>query len=138
MQLLDYYFRPTVFQIGDTETSIFFKNQSIFFVTQELKDKIQDCHAQNKDLAFQTVSGICTVRSFRGEKDELKRYNEALDQMCKVKRQSGIYSAVFCLVRRVRRPWCLFCGNVTNKNMLKFKLIIWSYARRPISLFMTK
>lgn len=76
-------------------------NLSVFFVKQELKEKTQDCHAQNKDLAFQTVSGICTVRSFKGEKDELRRYNEALDELCQVKRQSGIYSAVFLLVRRV-------------------------------------
>lgn len=67
-----------------------------------LKEQIQDCHAQNKDLAQQTVSGICTVRSFKGEKEELRRYKKALDHMCKVKSHSGIYSAVFLLIRRVR------------------------------------
>ncbi|XP_042370254.1 antigen peptide transporter 2-like, partial [Plectropomus leopardus] len=69
-------------------------------LSQELKDQIQDCHAQNKDLAFQTISKIHTVRSFRAEKGELRRYNEALDQMCAVKTRSGIYSAFFCFIRR--------------------------------------
>ncbi|XP_070782860.1 antigen peptide transporter 2 [Enoplosus armatus] len=68
---------------------------------KELKDKIQDCHAQNKDLAFQTISGIHTVRSFKAEKDELRRYNEALGQMCTVQRRSAIYSAIFLLIRRL-------------------------------------
>lgn len=141
MQLLDFYYR-VLFQSNCISnwkhlTSVFLKNQSVFFVTQVLKDKIQDCRAQNKDLAFQTVSGICTVRSFRGEKDEVKRYSEAVNQMCKVKKQSGIYSAVFCLARRVSWPWCLLCDD-TKENMLRFKLIVWSYAWRPISLLMTK
>lgn len=77
-------------------------NLSVFFVEQELKDQIQDCHAQNKDLATQTVRNICTVRSFRAEKDELRRYNEALDQMCAIKTRSGIYSILFGFLRRVR------------------------------------
>ncbi|XP_040923425.1 antigen peptide transporter 2 [Toxotes jaculatrix] len=68
---------------------------------KELKDQMQDCHAQNKDLAFQTISGIHTVRSFKGEKDELRRYNEAVDQLCAVKRRSDIYSSVFLLIRRL-------------------------------------
>ncbi|KAI3365054.1 hypothetical protein L3Q82_010173, partial [Scortum barcoo] len=59
------------------------------FVKQELKDQIQECHAQNKDLAFQTVSKIQTVRSFKAEKDELRRYSEALDRQCAVKRRFG-------------------------------------------------
>ncbi|KAG8008779.1 Antigen peptide transporter 2, partial [Nibea albiflora] len=69
--------------------------------SKELKDQMQDCHAQNKDLALQTVSGIRTVRSFKAEKEELRRYNQALDQMCAVKRRSGIYSAIFLLTRRL-------------------------------------
>nr|CBN81728.1 TAP2 protein [Dicentrarchus labrax] len=70
-------------------------------VSKELKDQIQDCQAKNKDLASQTISGIRTVRSFKAETDELKRYNEALEQMCAIKRRSGIYSAVFGLTRRL-------------------------------------
>ncbi|TKS89483.1 Antigen peptide transporter 2 [Collichthys lucidus] len=69
--------------------------------SKELKDQMQECHAQNKDLASQTVSGIRTVRSFNAEKEEVRRYDEALDQMCAVKRRSGIYSAIFLLLRRL-------------------------------------
>ncbi|XP_018544945.1 antigen peptide transporter 2 [Lates calcarifer] len=68
---------------------------------KELKDQMQDCHAQNKDLAFQTIGGIRTVRSCKAENDELRRYNQALDQMCAVKTRSGIYSSVFLLIRRL-------------------------------------
>uniref|UniRef100_A0A3P8QYK4 Transporter associated with antigen processing, subunit type t, teleost specific n=1 Tax=Astatotilapia calliptera TaxID=8154 RepID=A0A3P8QYK4_ASTCA len=68
---------------------------------KELKEQIQDCQAQNADLASQTVSGIQTVRSFKAEKDEIRRYQEALAQMRVVKRRSGIYSSVFLLVRRL-------------------------------------
>ncbi|XP_035527407.1 antigen peptide transporter 2 [Morone saxatilis] len=70
-------------------------------VSKELKDQIQDCQAKNKDLASQTISGIRTVRSFKAETDELRRYNEALEQMCAIKRRSGIYSAVFGLTKRL-------------------------------------
>ncbi|XP_070846663.1 antigen peptide transporter 2 isoform X1 [Chaetodon trifascialis] len=69
--------------------------------SKELKDQIQDCHAQNKDLAFQTVSGIRTVRSFKAEANEQRRYNEALDQLFAIQRRSGIFSAVFLLIRRL-------------------------------------
>lgn len=72
-------------------------------VSKELKDQIQDCHARNKELASQTLGGIRTVRSFRAEREEARRYNEALDQMCAVKRRSGIYSSVFCVLRRLVR-----------------------------------
>lgn len=68
---------------------------------KELRDQIQDCHAQNKHLALQTISGIHTVRSFKAEKDELRRFNEALDHLCAVKRRQGIYSAIFLLMRRL-------------------------------------
>ncbi|CAK6976646.1 antigen peptide transporter 2 [Scomber scombrus] len=70
-------------------------------VSKEMKEQIQDCHAQNKELAHQTVSAIRTVRSFKGEEGELKRYNAALEEMGSVKRRSGIYSAVFLLIRRL-------------------------------------
>ncbi|XP_059180929.1 antigen peptide transporter 2 [Centropristis striata] len=69
--------------------------------SKELKDQIQDCHAQNKDLVTQTISKISTVRSFRAEKDELRRYGEALEHMCSVKTRQGIYSSFFCLIRRL-------------------------------------
>lgn len=71
-------------------------------VTQDLKDRTQECLAQNKDLASQTISGIRTVRSFNAEKEELRRYHVALEELCAIKRQSDIYSAVYLLTRRVR------------------------------------
>lgn len=70
-------------------------------LSKELKEQIQDCQAQNADLASQTISGIQTVRSFKAEKDELRRYQEALEQMRIAKRRSGIYSSVFLLLRRL-------------------------------------
>ncbi|XP_070708421.1 antigen peptide transporter 2 [Pempheris klunzingeri] len=72
-------------------------------LSKEVKDQLQDCHAQNKDLAFQTISRIHTVRSFMAEKDELRRFNKAVDQISAVKRQWGIYSAVLSLIRRMVR-----------------------------------
>lgn len=72
------------------------------FLFQELKEQTQECHAQNKDLASQVVSGIRTVRSFSAEKDELRRYSVALNELHAIKRRSGIYSAVYLLIRRVR------------------------------------
>ncbi|XP_074519834.1 antigen peptide transporter 2 [Halichoeres trimaculatus] len=69
--------------------------------SQELKDQIQECLAENKDLAFKTISKIQTVRSFKAEKDELKRYNKALEQMSAVKTRAGIYSSAFSLIRRL-------------------------------------
>lgn len=77
-------------------------NQFVFFVKQELKKQIQDCQARNEGLALQTLKWIRTVRSFKAEKDEVRRYNEALDQMRTLKRRSGTYSSAFSLIRRVR------------------------------------
>lgn len=77
-------------------------NLLAFFVKQELKNKIQDCHAENEGLALQSLELIRTVRSFKGESDEVQRYNEAVEQLCAVKRRSGIYSAMFGIIYRVR------------------------------------
>ncbi|KAM6964438.1 antigen peptide transporter 2 [Tautogolabrus adspersus] len=70
-------------------------------LSQELKDQMQECQAQNKDLAFQTISKIHTVRSFKAEKQELRRYDEAVEQMSAVKTRSGIYSSAFSFIRRL-------------------------------------
>lgn len=63
---------------------------------------MQDRLAQAAEHALQTISGIRTVRSFKGESNELKRYNESLEQMCAVNMRAKIYSSVFLLLRRVR------------------------------------
>ncbi|XP_062270255.1 antigen peptide transporter 2 [Platichthys flesus] len=70
-------------------------------LSKAMKDQIQDCQAQNSDLASQTIGGIRTVRSFRAESDEVRRYNKALDQMSRIRRRSRVCSAVFLLMRRV-------------------------------------
>ncbi|KAM9336865.1 antigen peptide transporter 2 isoform 2-T2 [Symphorus nematophorus] len=70
-------------------------------LSTEFKDQMQESLAQNNNLAMQTVKGIRTVRSFRAEDVELRRYGEALECMCAIKRRSGIYSAIFLLLRRL-------------------------------------
>ena len=99
-------------------------------VAQELNDRKQDCHVKNQGLAQQTLGGIRTIRSFKAEEDELRRYYEALEQMCAVKTRSGIYSSVFCLIRRVRRQWWTSvdetCGmqGYTLGNMWSFQVTV--------------
>lgn len=68
---------------------------------KELKEKIQDSHAENRDLVSQTISGIRTVRRFKAEEGELRRYQEAVDRTCSLNRRSRIYSIVFCFIRRL-------------------------------------
>uniref|UniRef100_A0A1A8FZP4 Transporter associated with antigen processing, subunit type t, teleost specific n=2 Tax=Nothobranchius korthausae TaxID=1143690 RepID=A0A1A8FZP4_9TELE len=70
-------------------------------LSKELKEQTQECHAQNKDLASQAVGGIQTIRSFNTEKDELRRYHVALDELLAIRRRSGIFSAVYLLIRRM-------------------------------------
>lgn len=70
-------------------------------LSTELKEKIQAHQAEISDSVLQTVSGIETVRSFNAENVELKRYNAALEQLSAVKRQYGIYSSTFTLIRRM-------------------------------------
>ncbi|XP_038139436.1 antigen peptide transporter 2 [Cyprinodon tularosa] len=70
-------------------------------LSKELKDQTQECHAQSKDLASQTIGGIRTVRSFNAEKEELRRYLVALEELCSIKRRSAIFSAVYLVIRRV-------------------------------------
>lgn len=68
---------------------------------QDLKSQIQDCQAQTKEVASQVIEAVRTVRSFRAEEKELQRYNEALDQMFKLQKRKGIFSAVHLLARRL-------------------------------------
>uniref|UniRef100_A0A672J630 Transporter associated with antigen processing, subunit type t, teleost specific n=1 Tax=Salarias fasciatus TaxID=181472 RepID=A0A672J630_SALFA len=68
---------------------------------QELKDQQQHCQARIKDQASQIIGGIQTVRSFKAEKAELRRYCEAVAQLSAVKRRSGVNSVVFVLIRRL-------------------------------------
>jgi len=68
---------------------------------QDLKDQVQDCHAQTRALALQAFGGVRTVRGSGAEPEERRRYGEALRRLGAVKRRSGVYSAAFLLVRRV-------------------------------------
>ncbi|KAK7919423.1 hypothetical protein WMY93_010707 [Mugilogobius chulae] len=70
-------------------------------LSTELKEQVQAHHAEISELVLQSVSGIETVRSFNAEDVEIKRYNAAVEQLRRVKRQSGIYSSIFCFVRRM-------------------------------------
>lgn len=70
-------------------------------LSAELKEQIQTHQAQINDSVLKTVTMIETVRSFNAENVELERYNVALQQLSAVKRQSGIYSSTFCLIRRM-------------------------------------
>lgn len=103
-----------MFRVQHQSAHVQFLVTDSVFVKQELKDQIQECEAQNKDLAHQTISGIRSVRSFKAEKDELRRYTKALDHMCDVKRRSGIYSAIFLVIRRVRWQRC------TSRDQLNY------------------
>ncbi|XP_029953448.1 antigen peptide transporter 2 [Salarias fasciatus] len=70
-------------------------------LSRELKDQQQHCQARIKDQASQIIGGIQTVRSFKAEKAELRRYCEAVAQLSAVKRRSGVNSVVFVLIRRL-------------------------------------
>ncbi|XP_054613889.1 antigen peptide transporter 2 isoform X2 [Dunckerocampus dactyliophorus] len=69
--------------------------------SKELTDQKQDCLAAIQELANQSVGGIHTVRSFNGEREELRRYQRALDKLCAVRRRAEVYNAVFILTRRL-------------------------------------
>ncbi|KAM9424250.1 antigen peptide transporter 2 [Pholidichthys leucotaenia] len=70
-------------------------------LAKELKDQLQDCHAQSKNLASETISRIRTVRSFKAENSEMRRYLDALEEIYVIKRRKGIYSDVFLITRRL-------------------------------------
>lgn len=57
--------------------------------------------AEIEQLASSAIRSIKTVRSFRAEAQELKRYQEALDRKLKILKRKGIFSAVHLLLRRV-------------------------------------
>uniref|UniRef100_A0A8C6LKS9 Transporter associated with antigen processing, subunit type t, teleost specific n=1 Tax=Nothobranchius furzeri TaxID=105023 RepID=A0A8C6LKS9_NOTFU len=84
-------------------------------LSKELKEQTQECHAQNKDLASQTVGGIQTIRSFNTEKDELRRYHVALDELLAIRRRSGIFSACFCF-------FLISSGRLSIGSLLSFFL----------------
>ncbi|XP_058476484.1 antigen peptide transporter 2 [Solea solea] len=98
--MLDLSWELTVFTCIEMPLLAVLQNKYIT-LSKELKDQMQECQAQNKDLVFQTISGIRTVRSFNAEKDEMKSYNKALGKMRAVKTRSRIYSVIFLIIRRM-------------------------------------
>ncbi|XP_056153013.1 antigen peptide transporter 2 [Lampris incognitus] len=68
---------------------------------QELENQMQDHQAHTKGVVTEVLGGIKTVHSFEGQKEELRRYNDVLEQMYIVKRRNGIYKAIFLLLRRM-------------------------------------
>ncbi|XP_017296130.1 antigen peptide transporter 2 [Kryptolebias marmoratus] len=109
-------------------------------LSTELKEQTQECHAQNKDLASQTVSGIRTVRSFSAEKDELRRYNVALDELRSIKRRSGIYSSVYLLTRRmvslvIKTAMLIQARNLISSGQLSIgSLVSFFLYQKPMSV----
>lgn len=67
-----------------------------------MKTQIQDCCAHTESLALQTVSGIQVVRSFKAEKQEMRRYSEAVTRMQALRRRQQLYSYLFGLALKVR------------------------------------
>ncbi|KAI4889992.1 hypothetical protein NFI96_013255 [Prochilodus magdalenae] len=67
---------------------------------QKASRELQNCKAEIEQLASSAIDAMKTVRSFRAEAQELKRYEEALARKLKVQKQKGICSAVFLLLRR--------------------------------------
>uniref|UniRef100_A0A672J8V3 Transporter associated with antigen processing, subunit type t, teleost specific n=1 Tax=Salarias fasciatus TaxID=181472 RepID=A0A672J8V3_SALFA len=70
-------------------------------IVQNKYSSLSRVSARIKDQASQIIGGIQTVRSFKAEKAELRRYCEAVAQLSAVKRRSGVNSVVFVLIRRL-------------------------------------
>ncbi|MCI4384397.1 hypothetical protein PGIGA_G00038210 [Pangasianodon gigas] len=67
---------------------------------QKTSRELQDCLAEIEQLASSTIKSVKTVRRFRAEAQELKRYQEALDRKLQILKRKGIFSAVHLLLRR--------------------------------------
>ncbi|XP_036428429.1 antigen peptide transporter 2 [Colossoma macropomum] len=68
---------------------------------QKTSRELQDCKAEIEQAASSAINAMKTVRSFRAEAQEQRRYEEALDKKLKVQTRKGINSAVYLLLRRV-------------------------------------
>lgn len=62
-----------------------------------------------------------TVRSFKAEHQEVRRYEDTLNRKLQVLRRKGIYSAIHLLIRRVKHThsWCA-CTSLQNTNCVLF------------------
>ncbi|KAL7856862.1 hypothetical protein SRHO_G00157610 [Serrasalmus rhombeus] len=68
---------------------------------QKTSRELQDCKAEIEQVASSAINAVKTVRSFRAEAQEQRRYEEALEKKLKVLTCKGINSAVYLLLRRV-------------------------------------
>ncbi|KAF7705441.1 antigen peptide transporter 2 [Silurus meridionalis] len=68
--------------------------------SQKTSRELQDCQAEIEQLASSTIRSVKTVRSFRAEAQELKRYQEAMDKKLQILKRKGIFSAAHLLLRR--------------------------------------
>ncbi|XP_062382484.1 antigen peptide transporter 2 [Sardina pilchardus] len=69
-------------------------------LSQDLSQQLQDCQAETRELAGEVLGAVRTVRSLHAERQEMGRYQEALDKMFNIKKRKGIYSAFHLLLRR--------------------------------------
>ncbi|XP_056626525.1 antigen peptide transporter 2 [Triplophysa dalaica] len=67
---------------------------------QKTSREIQDCNAEIADLATSVIGSMKTVRSCKGEAQEQRRYERALNRKLQVLTRKGISSNVHLLIRR--------------------------------------
>lgn len=85
---------------------------------QKTSRELQESMAEIEKLASSTINSVKTVRSFRAEAQELKRYKEALDRKLQILKRKGIFSTFHCLLRR-----CLMLGLKVAMLLLGHRLI---------------
>lgn len=69
-------------------------------IYQKTSREIQDCNAEIAELASSVIGSMKTVRSCKGEAQEQRRYEQALNRKLQVLTRKGIYSNVHLLIRR--------------------------------------
>ncbi|XP_061665863.1 antigen peptide transporter 2-like [Syngnathoides biaculeatus] len=67
---------------------------------KEWKEKTQDSLARLQKLSHQSLGGIRTVRSFRGQSDEARRFRRELETLRDITTRAARRKAVFVLLRR--------------------------------------
>ncbi|XP_060753541.1 antigen peptide transporter 2 [Tachysurus vachellii] len=85
---------------------------------QKTSRELQNCMAEIEQLASSVIRSVKTVRSFRAEAQELKKYKDALDKKRQILKRKGIFSAIHLLLRR-----CLTLGLRVSMLLLSHHLI---------------
>lgn len=68
---------------------------------QQLSKEVQDSVARANETAGEAVAGVRTVRSFRMEPSEARRYDDRLTDTHNLKTRRDTVRAIYLLVRRV-------------------------------------